>query len=149
MISRDWICSNGHEFHSYEKGNPECPVCGQVQVSWIPGGGHIGKVAPGADRTLRDLAASYGMTNINSPSPSRLNRAMPAAKQPSSGASLGMKQWAPGFATPVYDRPHCETSWYPPDIKGFQPVGRVLPQGGDMGYKGVTPVARHRPLAGR
>lgn len=149
MISRDWRCANGHEFHSYEKANPDCPVCGNCRVEWVPGGGHIGKLAPRADATLRSLAASYGLTNLNSPSPSRLNRAMPAQQAPSSAGSIGVKQWAPGFASEVFQTSHCAPSTAPMDLKGFKPVGVPMMQGGDMGYKGVTPVARHRPGSNR
>lgn len=143
MISRDWICANGHEFHSFEA-NPDCPVCGNCRVEWIPGGGHIGKVSPGADRILKGLAADYGLTNLNSPSPSRLNRAMPAVKQPAMSGAIGAKHWAPGFSSEVYQTPHCAPSLAPIDIKGYQPVGRMLPQTGDMRFKGVSAVARHR-----
>lgn len=134
----------GKQFHSYEN-NPECPHCGCVRVSWVPGGGHIGKVAPTADSILRTLAADAGLTNLNSPSPSRLNRAMPQAKQPSQQGTLGVKHWAPGFSSEVYHSPHCAPSLSPPNLKGFLPVGKVMPKGGDMRYRGTTPQARHRP----
>lgn len=146
MISRDWTCLSCHKpFHSYERGNPECPSCGSVRVNWVPGGGHIGKAAPQADRILKSLAADYGLTNLNSPSPSRLNRAMPAVKPPSPAGSLGVKHWAPGFSSEVFNGSHCAPSLNPPDLKGFQPVGRRFPQGTDMVHRGTFAQGRHRP----
>ena len=104
MISRDWMCLNGAcraTFHSFEHRNPECPYCGCVKVSWLPGGGHIAKKSPGVDKTMRELATSYGMSNINSPSPSRLNRAMPKYVQPPVDPSLGVWNFGPGFSSMV------------------------------------------------
>src|SRR5215475_10871001 len=100
MISRDWRClaaSCGSVFHSYDA-NPECPQCGNVRVTWVPGGGHVMAKAPGIDRTVRQLADNYGMSDVNSPSPSRLNRAMPQAARAASGPAV---QFAPGFAAPI------------------------------------------------
>src|SRR5215471_341346 len=79
MLSRTWQCANkrcGAQFHSYEHGNPPCPRCGCVRVGWVPGGGHVSSTK-GLDASLKALAQSYGMSDINSASPSRLNRAMP------------------------------------------------------------------------
>jgi len=127
MISRDWQCMNqscGETFHSYEKANPGCPRCGCVRVNWIPAGGHIGKVAPRADATLRSLADSYAMTDMNSPSHSRLNRAMPALQQPATDPSLGQRHFAPGFSSPV--SPHgatCAPSTAPIDVRGKVQIG--------------------------
>src|SRR5215475_10254940 len=100
MISRDWRCLNpacGAVFHSNER-NPECSQCGNVRVTWVPGGGHVMSKAPGIDRTVRQLADNYGMSDVNSPSPSRLNRAMPQAARAASGPAV---QFAPGFAAPI------------------------------------------------
>lgn len=113
MISRDWICLNrkcGRTFHSFEKGNPECPECGCARVSWVPGGGHIAKQAPSADRTLRSLADKYDMPNINSGSQSRLNRAMPKYDAPPADGPV--TQFAPGFSAPfnMAGRATCDTS---------------------------------------
>lgn len=150
MILRSWICLGdacGHWFDAYEA-NPDCPKCGNCRVSWRPaGGGGIGpKIAPRADATLRSLAASYGLTNLNSVSPSRVNHAKVTAPAPAAG-SIGQKSWAPGFQSEVYGTPHCAPSLNPPSLRGFKPVGVPMMQGGDMGYKGVTPVARHRPVS--
>lgn len=128
MISRNWQCLSrrcGHVFHSYEKGNPECPKCGTVKVAWVPGGGHIGSVAPSADATLRALATDYGMANMNSASPSRVNRAMPQYQAPAVDQGFGIKHFAPGFSAHVSPNgPTCSPSLSPVDIKGKQPIGR-------------------------
>ena len=70
-------------------------------MSWVPGGGHIGKVAGNADKTLRSAADSFGLTNLNSPSPSRLDRAQPKYEQPPVDDSLGVKHFAPGFSAHI------------------------------------------------
>lgn len=147
------MCLNpkcGKIFHSFEKGNPECPHCRCVKVSWVPGGGHIGKAAPGIDKTLKTLAADYGLSNLNSVSPSRQPQAkvMPAA--PAAG-SFGVKHWAPGFSSDVYPGSHCQSSSTPVNLRGLQPVGRVMPRSGSIATPGLrdglmTRVeGRHRP----
>jgi len=68
MISRDWSCLNracARQFHSFEA-YPTCPHCGCVKVSWVPGGCHVPKVAPEADRTVTKLARIYNLTDMNS-----------------------------------------------------------------------------------
>lgn len=89
----------GKTFHSFEKGNPPCEFCGCVRVAWVPGGGHVAKVAPSADATLKSLAYDYGMENINSASHSRLGRAMPKYQQPR--PDMPVRHFAPGFSAPV------------------------------------------------
>lgn len=103
MISRDWMCQNsacGSVFHSYSDANPPCPECGCLRVSWVPGGGHVlsGRTRS-LDRTVRGLAEQHGMTNLNSPSESRLNRAAPRVYQPPLSPELGVKHWGHGIAT--------------------------------------------------
>ncbi|MBO0710758.1 MAG: hypothetical protein J2P47_05700 [Acetobacteraceae bacterium] len=101
MISRNWQCLNkrcGAVFHSYAHSNPPCPHCGCVRVSWVPGGGHVGRSAA-IDATLRSLADGYRMSDINSASPSRLNRSMPK-HGPQPVADGPIMNFAPGFAAP-------------------------------------------------
>lgn len=112
MLSRDWQCGNkrcGCVFHSYEHSNPPCPRCGCVRVSWVPGGGHVGSMQA-LDASLKNLAKSYGMSDINSASPSRLNRAMP--KHDPVVADGPVLNFAPGFAAPFNraGRATCEPS---------------------------------------
>jgi hypothetical protein len=127
MISRDWQClSCRKQFHSFERANPYCAHCGSAKVAWIPGGGHIGKVAPAADATLRSLAADYGMTNIASPSPSRNNRSMPKFEQ--RRPDMPVKHFAPGFSAPVASAgATCQVSEASVDLRGKVTTGRVLP----------------------
>src|SRR5215471_7320940 len=104
LILRTWSCLNPRcrkIFQSWEKSNPACDKCGCVKVSWVPGGGHIGKVAKAADATLRSAADSFGLTNLNSPSASRLNRAQPKLEQPPVDDSIGVKHFAPGFSAAI------------------------------------------------
>jgi hypothetical protein len=120
MISRDWCCLNGRcrsTFHSFEDA-PTCPSCGNVRVHWIPGGGHVGKVAGPHDKRLQFLADKYGMTNLNSPSPSRLNRAAPRAEHPDPSSIRGQYTFAPGFTANIYHKASCEPSLVRNDLKG-------------------------------
>ena len=80
-VLRSWCCLNARckaQFDAWDP-NPECPQCGCVRVSWIPGGGHVASMR-GIDAQVRQLASSYGMKDINSASPSRL---APSPTQPS------------------------------------------------------------------
>ena len=68
-ILRNWACCNvecGAEFESGEAA-PYCIKCQCARVRYIPGGMHI--ISPAtthADRTLRTVAASHGLTNLRS-----------------------------------------------------------------------------------
>ena len=68
-ILRNWCCLNvecGHQFESGEPA-PYCEKCQCARVRYIPGGGHL--ISPStqhADRTLRSVAASYGLTDLRS-----------------------------------------------------------------------------------
>jgi hypothetical protein len=95
-------------------------------VTWVPGGGHIGKVSPGYDSTLKKLAFDYGMADINSVSPSRLNRAMPKIAQPR--ADMPTHHFAPGFAAPYSSAgPTCAVSEISNRVSGRVTVGAALP----------------------
>jgi hypothetical protein len=145
MLSRDWHCDGcGADFHSYDHGDPPCPYCGGRAV-WVPGGGHISsEYAKGCDRTVRGLAADYGLSNLNTPSPSRLNRAMPlaAGSQIAPDRSLGMKHFAPGFASYFHPtQPTCGPSLVPSNQRMLQQVGVRLPVSGSI----AGPSVRGRP----
>jgi hypothetical protein len=136
MLSRDWSCETcGHGFHSYDHGEPPCPQCGG-RANWVPGGGHVGsEFVKGCDRTVKSLAADYGLTNLNTPSPSRLNRAMPwhPNNQVQPDRSLGMKTFAPGFASYFHpSKPTCTPSVTAPQLRGSKVVGQPLPRSGTI-----------------
>ena len=96
MIARTWGCQNCRvSFDSYEA-NPPCPNCGCVRVEWVPGRLNIGGTS-GIDKEVRSLADVYGMNDVNTPSPSRLNRAMPSAPAPA--ADGGVRHWGMGFSS--------------------------------------------------
>jgi hypothetical protein len=80
------------------------------------------------DATLKSLAASYGMSDINSPSPSRLNRAMPK-HDPAVADSPIMKQFAPGFLAPwnTQGRATCEPSRQKVDFKVSAEPNKPMP----------------------
>jgi hypothetical protein len=81
------------------------------------------------------LAADYGLTNLNSPSPSRLNRAMPWAdnSQVAPDRSLGIKHFAPGFSGYFHPtKVTCAPSLSPPHQRVTPPVGVRLPISGNI-----------------
>ena len=86
-ILRSWHCQNSAcatTFDAWEA-NPHCPACGCVRVGWIPGGGHIGKSAGGADKELRILADMFKLGDMNSAQAGRGAKqvsAAPAAPSP-------------------------------------------------------------------
>lgn len=115
-----------HVFHSFERESPECPKCGCARVSWVPGGGHIATTG-NIDRTVRSLADSYGMTNVNTPSPSRLNRAMPKHYHPpADGPTVNFG----GFSAPVNSRGEPTSGWANTRLTARQSVvpGQALPR---------------------
>jgi hypothetical protein len=70
------------------------------------------------------------MTNVNTPSPSRLNRAMPwhhnSHVQPERG--LGIKNFAPGFSSYFHpQKATCSPSLVPSNQRISQAVGNRLP----------------------
>jgi hypothetical protein len=127
MISRDWRCLNdrcSETFHSFDPANPACPKCGCVRVSWIPGGGHISSIAPRMDARLRSIADQHGFTNLNSASPSRLNRAAPRVEAKPISPEMGIRNFGPGFAAPVSAHGAiCVPSSSPVDIRGKVQIG--------------------------
>jgi hypothetical protein len=154
MISRDWRCLNakcGDIFHSFDQANPPCPTCGCMRVDWVPGGGHIGGMSRRVDGVLRDIADQHGLTNLNSPSPSRLNRAMPAMPQPSISPELGHIHFGNGLSAPVSrDGPICVQS--ATGIRGSVTVG-VPRTNRSKSIPGPSAIStteyRHRPSRGQ
>lgn len=156
MISRDWKCLNRRcqqAFHSFEAA-PECPRCGNARVAWIPGGGHIGSVAPRMDKELRNLSQSFGGMNFNSPSHSRLNRAAPRAHHPNPKDARGQYTFAPGFTANIYEKAACEVSQAHVNLKAATVgIGDNAPQfsrSGSVPGPGANAVfhGRHTPAGG-
>jgi len=127
MISRDWRCLNercGETFHSFANDNPPCPQCGCVRVDWVPGGGHTMALAPRMDARLRSIADQHRLTNLNSPSYSRLNRSAPKVQTAPITPELGIRHFGPGFSAPVAkDGCICVPSSSPVDIRGKVQIG--------------------------
>lgn len=147
MLSRNWQCLNGRcrsTFHSYAHGNPPCPQCGCMRVTWVPGGGHVGTVKA-LDASLKALAKNYGMTDINSPSPSRLNRAMPKHDTPVADGPTW--RYAPGFVAPfsLSGNPTCEPSRERVNFKVTQATGR--PAAGATQMRSGPAITAGTPMA--
>src|SRR5260370_12914438 len=116
-VMRSWSCLNrrcGKEFDSGEAAT-ECPICGSARLSWIRGGGNILHARTRSlDATVRKQADHFGFGDLNSPSPSRLNRAAPRARSPAPSSALGQVTFAPGFSAEVYGA----GSTCPPSLNG-------------------------------
>lgn len=71
MITRSFFCLNRHCRHSFDAVDdeaPACPRCTGARTQWVPKTtGTISGKTRQTDRDMRDLTASYGMTNYNSP----------------------------------------------------------------------------------
>ena len=110
----------GKEFRSWDK-VPECPHCGSVKVTWVPGiGGIIGKETRFADATLRSIAQSYGLTNLKSARAGEsAHPGLPTPKQ------QGTYKPAPGFEVPWSNVPTAGFSPTPPKLRrAFEPGSR-------------------------
>jgi hypothetical protein len=109
------------------------------------------------DRTVRNLAADFGFTNLNSPSFSRLNRAAPRAHHPGPSERLGEKTFGmglgiPGITANVYPKASCEPGSTPLGLKATTTaIGdmapRFTPGPGSLPGPGANAVVhyRHRP----
>jgi hypothetical protein len=100
LIIRTWGCQNQACLSRFESGEraPACPACGCVRVGWVPGKVNVGSASTRQmDATLRDLCAAYGLTDINSPSPSRQPQAKILAKPTAAGGKMNFQ----GFAAEV------------------------------------------------
>jgi len=81
-------------------------------------------MAPRVDKRLQAIADQHGMTNLNSPSPSRLNRAAPRVEPKPISAEMGVRHFGPGFSAPVSAAGAiCVPSVAPVDIRGKVQVG--------------------------
>jgi hypothetical protein len=144
-ILRTWGCLNcNHRFDAWEP-NPECPSCGCVRVSWVPGGGHIAGVSRSADAEFRSLADTFGLSDLASGG----NGAKVLAKQPAVSPQSGPSHsFAPGFAcVPDPSRPVCVPSTAGVDARGKIVIGQALPPSKVFpNPRGHTVVeASHRP----
>lgn len=68
----------------------------------MPGGGHIltGKTRR-MDARLDSIARQHGVTNLNSPSPSRVNRAAPVLPPKPISPEAGVRHWGMGITSAV------------------------------------------------
>jgi hypothetical protein len=144
-ILRTWVCLNcEHQFDAWEP-NPECPDCGCVRVSWVPGGGHTLGVAPGVDAEFRKLTDTFGMTDMASGGNGAKVRASQPAVAPNSAP---LHHFAPGFAcTPDPSRPVCVPTSAQVKANHKLTIGQALsPNGNFPSLKSNTSVeASHRP----
>ena len=89
------------------------------------------ETAPRMDRRLRTIAEKQGMTNLNSPSPSRLNRAAPKVNAPPINPELGVKHWGMGITSQFSAHgPVCVEAAGNISLKGTLAVGSsAVPRG--------------------
>ena len=148
-VLRTWSCLNprcGEVFDAWEA-NPPCPACGCLRVSWVPAGGHIGKVAGGVDSEFRSLADTFGLTDLVSAK--RGEAAKVIAKQPQvDQRAQPAHTFAPGFSCVPHETDAvCVPSINRVDFRAQTKVGSMLPK--SKIYPGVNTNTRieatHRP----
>jgi hypothetical protein len=135
-VLRTWQCQNrncGKTFDAW-RDYPRCPHCKCVRTNWIPAGGHVGGGNSFTDKTLKELATAYGMTNMNT-GLREGERAMPTLRQPPPAS--GQMQFAPGFAGTPYTidnsgkvRAVCMPSTIPTTVKVKTRTEQQLPRSG-------------------
>ena len=54
------------KIYTADNSEPRCPVCRSKKARWVPRAISIAKVSPGVDGTVRDLAATYEMSDVRS-----------------------------------------------------------------------------------
>ena len=83
MPIRSFLCLNRRcltEFDSPYLNPSKCPRCSGPKVQWLPKPvGILSGPTKKADQTIKDLAADFGMTNVNTPRAGE--RAMPRPSQ--------------------------------------------------------------------
>lgn len=122
-ILRTWRCLNrrcGVEFEAGEP-YPACPTCRGAKVQYIPGGGHVLHGATKhADRTLKEVASSYGLTNLRS---ARQGEAAHPGLAPAKVISgLPPLNAGHGITVPRTMTPSASFARVPGGLKGFLPV---------------------------
>jgi hypothetical protein len=76
------------------------------------------------DARLRSIADQHGMTNLNSASPSRLNRAAPRLETPPLSPELGVKHWGMGITSQFSAHgPVCVEASNPINLHGKVAIG--------------------------
>jgi hypothetical protein len=109
MIIRSYACLNRRcrfEFDS-EGDFPPCPRCRGIRVQWVPKPVAINSSRTAAiDKTARELAADFGLTDFRSPQPGRA--AMPAPpisnpERPPAGRDGNMFEPARGWRIKLPD----------------------------------------------
>lgn len=64
MVIKTYSCKRCRNEADYSESRPRCKTCGSFKLSWVPKGGHIGKVAKTHDSIFRRMADTYGLTNL-------------------------------------------------------------------------------------
>lgn len=116
-VTRDWTCRNPECGHDFESRNaaPDCPKC-KSHAQWRPSGGHVRSASTThADRTLRDVAGQFGLTNLKSAREGE-------AAHP--GLPQGRGNYGKYMGVDVTDRPTAGFGdWAPKGAKIGAPVG--------------------------
>src|SRR5262249_39389150 len=130
--------------------HPPCPNCGGLRVKWLPRPVAIGKVAGGIDRDVRELADTYGMSDIRSPQRDRAAVVTaPSVGQPAAGLPFQPTQgW--GMNLPAQALMGNGSSVCSPVKFGALPPASQKVTGPQWKPREPTPVleASHRPEEG-
>jgi hypothetical protein len=95
-MSRSFSCLNRrcrYEFTT-DADHPPCPRCRGLRVQWVPKSFGINTARTASiDKTARDLASDFGLTNFRTPEAGRAAVALPA----STGQTAGTFEPQPGW----------------------------------------------------
>lgn len=90
MIIRSYACLNRRCRHEFDSDGdfPPCPRCRGLRVQWVPRPVNINTSRTAAiDKTARELAADFGLTNFRSPVAGQAAMPPPAIPHPAASAA--------------------------------------------------------------
>lgn len=96
MPTRSYSCLNRrcqYEFNS-EGNHPPCPRCRGLRVQWVPKSFGINTARTASiDKTARELAADFGLTNFRTPEAGRSAVSLPTPTGGNAGTFEPMPGW--------------------------------------------------------
>jgi hypothetical protein len=123
MVSRSYSCLNRrcqYEFTS-DGNHPPCPRCRGLRVQWVPKSFGINTTRTASiDKTARELAADFGLTNFRSPEAGRSAVALPATTGQTAGTFEPQPGWKinmPASALSGQGRAVCEPTGVTAKVK--------------------------------
>lgn len=137
MVWRTYSCLNRrcrNEFNS-DADHPPCPRCRGLRVQWIPKAFGINSTRTAAiDKTARELAADFGLTNFRSPQAGRSAVDLPPPAGPDAGTFEPVPGWRvklPAAALSGAGAAFCAPTGVTAKVKAE--IGRAVPADKNLG----------------